>query len=274
MYAIDFEYDGIYLSDFNFIICRFDYSTGSVAADAGSKLTFEKVSRHNGSKYSRVSSKYSECIKTTFDICKDDNIFDFDEREISDDEYRDLMRWLNRKEFHRFQVLYDNEEDRLREPCFFDASFNIEKITISEKLYGLRLTMETDRPFGYGIEKRFNLEFASSSDVHKIRDTSDEIGYIYPDMTITCGADGNLSIHNDYDDCTMYVKNCSAGETITIKGAEQIISTSFADHKISEDFNYSFLKIGNTFEGTDNNISASLPCTVVISYTPIIKDIP
>lgn len=273
MYAIDFEYDGIYLSDFNFIICRFDYSSGSVAADAGSKLTFEKVSRHNGSKHSRVSSKYGECIQTTFDICKDDNRYDFDEREISNDEYRDLMRWLNRKEFHIFQVLYNNE-DRLREACYFNASFNIEKITIAERLYGLRLTMETDSPFGYGAEKRFNLDFSNSSDAQRIRDMSDDIGYIYPDMTITCGSDGNLSIHNDFGDCTMYIKNCSAGETITIKGEEQIISTSFSDHNIGADFNYNFLKIGNTYDSRDNHISASLPCNIVISYRPIIKDIP
>lgn len=273
MYAIDFEYDDICLSDFRFIICRFDYSGGSVSVDAGSKLTFEKVSRQNGTQHGLASAKYAECIQTTFDICKDPDFYDFDEREITNDEYRDLKRWLNRKQFHRFQVMYDGE-DKLRDACFYNASFNIDKIEISEKLYGLRLTMESDKPFGYGIENVFNLVFSNSTDVKTIFDRSDEIGYTYPDITITCAGNGDLSIYNDFTDCTMLIKNCSAGETITINGCEQIISTSYSAHNICEDFNYNFLTIGNTISNRRNNISASLPCNIVLKYSPIIKDTP
>ena len=74
MYAIDFEYDGQYLSDYGFIVCNFDATSGINIADAGSKITFNKVSRNNGKSYSLTSAKYGECIQCTFDICKNQSL--------------------------------------------------------------------------------------------------------------------------------------------------------------------------------------------------------
>ena len=152
MNAIDFEYDGQYLSDYGFIICDFDGASGVDTISAGSTLTFNKVSQFNGRNFSLASTIYEECISTTFDICKDPEKYDKDEMEISTDEFRDMIRWLNRREFLKFQI-YDTDRDY--EACYFNASFNIEKITIGEIVYGLRLTMETDKPFAYADEKKY-----------------------------------------------------------------------------------------------------------------------
>lgn len=270
MYATDFEYDGQYLSSYGFIICDFDYSSGSTIANAGSKLTFNKVARNNGKQFSLTSAKYDECIQTTFDICKNPDIYEnYEDRQITNDEYIDLMRWLNRREFLKFHVLSENEGVPI---CYYNVSFNIEKIKIAEKLFGLRLTMESDKPFGYGIEQSVSWTFENSSSIKILSDTSNEIGYLYPDMTITCNANGDLSIHNDLEKCTMTINGCSIGEVITINGSAQIISTSYDSHDIANDFNYEFFRIGNTINNRNNRISVSIPCSMVIRYTPIIKD--
>ena len=54
MYACDFEYDGQYLSDYGFIICNFNGSSDFDVVSAGSKITFNTVSRHRGKKYSSL----------------------------------------------------------------------------------------------------------------------------------------------------------------------------------------------------------------------------
>ena len=272
VYAIDFEYDGQYLSDYGFIICNFDAVNGVNVTDTGSKIIFNKVSLNNGKNYSLTSSKYNECIHCSFDICKNPDLYSDEDREISDNEYRTLMRWLNRREFLKFQLL--DEEPNERTPCYFNVSFNISKIKIAEKLYGLRLTLESDKPFGYGEDVLVSWDFSDISTTKVLSDISDEIGYIYPNMTITCDANGDLSISNELENCTMVIKNCSVGETIFINGEAQTISTSYNSHDICNDFNYEFFRIGNTIDNRNNRISVSKPCHIVIKYTPIIKDTP
>lgn len=269
MYALDFEYDNQYLSDYNFIICDFDYSNGSKTANAGSKITFEKVTRNNGESNTLVNTKYEECLQATFAICKNPDFYDsYEDRMITNDEFRDLMRWLNRRQFFKFRfVLEDNET------CFYNASFNIETVKIAERLVGLQLTMETDKPFGYGEEFKKKYSFDSTHTSKKLSDVSDEIGYIYPNVTIKFLEDvANFTLSNVEQDTTVSIANCTNGEIITMQGAEKIISTSVNAHNICNDFNYTFLKIGNTLDNSTNTLQCSAECEVTISYHPIIKN--
>ena len=273
MYAVDFEYDGQYLSDYGFIICDFDGSTGAVTASAGSNITFNRVKRDNGKRHGLSSTEYGECVSTTFDICKDDTVWSREELEITNNEYRDLVRWLNRREFLTFQLLNNNEYDD-RESCFYNASFNIEKIFINARLYGLRLNMATDKPFGYGQEQTISWNIVDPSTPKVLSDISDEIGCIYPTLIITCMRNGDLTIWNELEGCTTMIRNCTVGEVITLHGDTQIITSSFASHNIGADFNYDFFRIGNTIHTRSNKIYASAPCKLEIRYHPVIKDSP
>lgn len=264
----DFQYDGLSLSNFGFIICDFNGSSGVNTVSAGSKITFNTVSRHKGKKYSLTSTQYDECVQAKIQICKDSCVYE--DLRITDDEYRDLMRWLNRREFLPFYAIGDEEE----KVCYYDASFNIDKITIGHVLYGLELTMETNRPFGYGEEQVITWNITDTSKNYTLNDISDEIGYIYPDLTITCNSNGNLELINETEDITMIINNCSTGEVIKISGDTQIISTSLDSHHLYDDFNFEFFRIGNTFENRENIISSTLPCTLEIKYKPIIKNSP
>lgn len=274
MYSVDFEYDNRYLSDYGFIICDFNSNNGANEVEVGSVITFNRVSHHSGKKYSLSSTQYDEYITATFDICKDSDIFEREEMEISNDEYRDIVRWLNRRGFFKFRVIDDNGINFNKDVCYYNASFNVKKITIGDKLYGIRLSMETDSPFGYGCENETILNFTSNYQAKKIKYISDEIGFTYPTVIITCKRDCNLTISNTTLDSVMSIKNCVSGEVITVYGDTHIITTSISSHDICNDFNYEFLKIGNSLEDEYNTITASYPCDVVIKYAPIIKDIP
>lgn len=272
MKFLDFQYDGINLSDFGFIACTFDASSGLNVASAGSKITFTKVSTQRGKRYSLVNAEYGECLTATFDICKDPCKYPTQpEMVITNDEYRDIMRWLNRRKFCPFRLIPDESVEEVIDTCTYNASFNIEKIKLAEELIGLRLTMETDKPFGYGDEVIKTISFTTATQNLKVYDDSDEVGDFYPDLEITIDQGGDLILYNSTLDVSMSIRNCTAGEVITLKGQEQIILTSDSTHDISNDFNYEFFKLGNTLNNRLNNITSSLRCTIKFTYKPIIK---
>lgn len=273
MYATDFEYDSQYLSDYGFLICDFNATNGANTISAGSKITFNKIEKRNGKENSLIGIRYGECIQCQFDICKNPETYDYKDRKITTDEFRDLMRWLNRPEFHRFQII-DNSE-KFREPCYFNASFNVEKIFVADELYGLRLTMETDKPFGYGETQKITQDITQANSRFVIYDISDEIGETYVDVDIVCKSDTDIMITNeDIEYNNMTIENCKNGETIHIDGSNLIVTSSNPEHKVCSDFGYEFLKIRNTYNNRINNIIVATPCKITIQYTPIIKNIP
>ena len=270
MYALDFQYDNRYLSDYGFMVCDFNGQDGANFVSAGSQITFEKTKRNNGYKHSLISAQYNECVTTEFDICKIPEIYD--DLEITNEECRDLFRWLARKEFCKFNVLSENENDF--ETCYFLASFTIKKIYIREKLFGLHLTMQTDSPFGFGNTKQYTKNVSNGSGTITIDDESDEIGDTNILMEVTCKSSGNLVITNTTTGLATVINNCSYNEVITINSDLQIITSSDSNHNIMNDFNFIFFKISNSLTGRKNTIRFSMPCSVSITYTPIIKDIP
>lgn len=269
MYALDFEYDNRYLSDYGFIICDFNSSSGANIVDAGSKITFNTVTQNKGSRHSLIGTQYDECITATFDICKSPDMYN--DLEITNDEYLELVRWLNRKHFYKLHIIDDDHEI---EPCFYEASFNISKVKIGEILYGLELEMITNKPFGYGMERTIVNTFTTDKPSFVIKDNSDEIGYVYPTLKITCNKSGNLTIKNPLTDSSTYIRNCSLNEVITIDGLTHGITTSKSSHDIYNDFNYNYFKIGNKINQRDNIITVDLPCTIEFIYSPIIKNSP
>lgn len=267
--GIDFEYDGRRLSDYGFIICTFDKQSGFDITDSGAKITFTRIPRHGGRKHNLVSSKYEETVTATIEICKDEHTDINGDYEISESEYREMTRWLNRRDFHKF-FLVGNIEDGNAE--YFNASFNVEKIKLDNRIYGIRLTMETDSPYAYGETVVETHQF-SANDSYIIKDISDMIGYLPINMVVTCGEAGTLNISNDATAQLLSVKNCTSGEVLTIDSENQTIQVSSGVHlKLANDFNYQFLDICNELDDRDNEITVSMDCTIKFSYTPIVLD--
>ena len=261
MEAYDFEFDGSNLSDFGYMICKFDSDSVQTVSN-GSQITFNTVSTLHGAKHELTSAVYENCLESVFQICK--NPCGSDNFEISTDELRVLSRWLNRKGFYKFKILSDEYLD-----IYFEASFNISKIEINGKLYGLELELKTNRPFALQEPKKVVIKNLVQNGEKIIKDYSDVEGYIYPEVEITINESGDLTIYNEIEDRTTYIKNCVAGEVIKMN--YPIIESSITSHKIQDDFNWNFFRIANTFRNSVNKLTISLPCTIEVIYSPTVK---
>lgn len=258
----DFQYDGINLSDFGYMTCNFS-SDGLRTVSNGSQLEFHTVPTLHGGKHELVSTEYKECLETTFQICKDP-CADPDLK-MSESDFRDLVSWLNRKAFHKFKILNDDYLD-----LYFEASFNISRLEMDDILYGLELQMITNRPFAVHEAYRINIDNTEKDGRKYFYDPSNEEGYAYPDkVIITLREGGTLSILNLLENREMTIKNCQAGEVITLE--YPMIKTSLPSHKIQEDFNWQFFRIANTFKNKKNDLVVSLPCKIEILYSPVFK---
>lgn len=102
-----------------------------------------------------------------------------------------------------------------------------------------------------------------------LNDISYEEGYIYPQMEITVKEDGDLIIHNSIENRETYIANCKANEVITLE--YPVIQSSDSSHNIQNDFNWIFFRVANTYDNSRNDLVISLPCSIKIKYSPIVK---
>ena len=262
MKAYDFEFDGLRLSDKGFMLCKFD-SGGVETISNGSEITFNTVSTLRGMKHELTSSEYEDCLTATFQICK--NYCDYaGDMEIEVEDMRDIMRWLNRKEFHKFKLLDDEYAG-----IYFEASFNVSRIEINGRLCGFELEMFTNRPFALHEPVIVNIKADEANYTKGILSMSDEEGYIYPDMEITIEESGDLEIYNAAENRTMRITNCKKDEIITLN--YPMITSSLPSHKIANNFNWVFFRLATSFKNRLNEITVSIPCSIKMTYSPIVK---
>ena len=51
-----------------------------------------------------------------------------------------------------------------------------------------------------------------------------------------------------------------------------IITTTVSSHSIQNDFDgWEFFRIANTFDNSRNDLTISIPCTIKLKYSPIVK---
>jgi len=272
LHAYNFEYDGQLLSDFGFVVCSFGTSSGTENGNSGSEISFETVPVQMGKHFYRTGTSYKSCLSATFQICKNPDLYSEEEMILSEDDFRRLSRWLNRREYLWFHG-FDWCTPEVMLP-WFRASFTLRRIETDSDTIGVELKMTTDSPFGYGDLVTKTLTFESANDTAAFRDQNDEIGDTYPELTVTCGASGTLTLEDDVTGCLCEVENCVNGETLHFTGETMIIETDSVTHEatLANDFNYEFFRFGNTYDNRENIITASMPCTVVIKYRPIIKN--
>lgn len=261
MKCYDFWYDGLKLSDFGFQICKFDSDKTNTVSN-GSEITFNKASVQYGARQELTSIKYENPITATIQICK--NLCDGSAYEITVDEMQNIMTWLNRKSFHKFKLIEDEYTD-----VYFEASFNVSRIEIGGRLCGFELAVTTNRPFGLKEPVELVIENNDTSSVRSFYSTSDDEGFIYPNMEIEVKGSGDLDIYSITEDRHTVVKNCLTGEIITVN--YPMISTSSTTHKIQNDFNWVFYRVSTSYRDTENKFTTSLPCVIKITYSPVAK---
>ena len=267
MLATDFEYDGIRLSDLGFVICHFGGVGGSETI-TGSDITFNTVSTRGGMRHHLTSSEYSEGLTATFQICK--NLCDGSGEKISIEDYRDITRWLCRKEYHKLKFVDDEFAG-----IYFEASFNVSKIEVGGRLCGFELSVFTNRPYAIADKVTININADGTNDIISIYNISDEEGSIYPDINITIGKIGtekkSLEIFNKTENVKTIINNCSSGEKIEIKYPMILSRNENHNKTIMNDFNWRFFSLASTFQNNLNEIMVSLPCSIELTYYPIVK---
>ena len=275
MYCIDFEYDGQRLSDYGCVVCHISSSPDLNTVNIGSQITFNTINLPLQNKFKAMSAQYQEAYTTTFEIgkfnCNTENDCVLTQEEVSS-----LMRWLNRKRYCKFKMIYENDEFG---NIYYIGSFNVQMITYCGDVIGLELTLQTNAPFGYYESIDCKMNFITGGDTEKISvfDISDEIGSIYPhNVKIKCLDSGDLIIHNSQDGKrSTVINNCVEGEILMLDGENKIITSSENHVRLYNDFNYNFIKISNKSENTINDIqnefTVSLPCEISFSYSPICK---
>lgn len=268
MKCMDFEFAGRTLSSFGMIVCKFD-SGGLDTVDNGSRLSFNTVATLGGQRHKLTSVQYEDCLESVIQICKYSCTTDI--QEITPVEFRELTKWLNRKTFLKFKPLSEEYID-----LYYEAKIDVSRIELDGKLYGLELTITTNTPFALKESKTFIINNKVKDGKHSINDTSYDEGYIYPYTEITIGdltdvpeKERNLNIYNALEDRNIYVANVSTGEVITMN--YPIIQSSISSHKIQNDFNWNFFRIANTYDNSRNDLTISIPCTMKIKYSPIVK---
>lgn len=259
MKALDFEFDSIRLSDKNFMLCRFD--SGGVDTIDMPEITFNTVSTSHGLYNHITSVAHEDCLAFTLQICK--NLCDDSNMEISVDDLRDLTRWLCRKKFCKFKLIDDELSG-----IYFMASFNLSRVEIDGKLIGLELSATTNSPHAFAepVTLKFDAEAEEELNIYN---KSDLEGHIYPNLKITMNGSGDFEMRNKTEDRTMKIKNVTDGEEIIID--YPMIFSNISEHKIQNDFNFVFFRLVSTFKNRLNVITTSLPCSIELTYLPIVK---
>lgn len=284
MYATDFEYDGKRLSDYGMMICRFD-SSGLETLSSGADITFQTVKSIGSDKVKMCGCKYEETYTATFQICPNPYLNPDNGRYpyLSLDKISSLQRWLCRKDgYHPFKLIQADLLD-----IYWNAVFSCKQIEINGETAGLELTMYSDSPYAYLAAEPVTYSL-QPGDSFSFFDSSDEAGFIYPTVTITCGSeeqiqsndDSKIILENSLDHNRKTVlTNLKYGEIITLDGENKLIfSSDDSRTNLANSFNYCFPRIFNKIEnGMDirENIftlsETSIPCSITFRYAPIRK---
>lgn len=262
--AKNFEYDGEFLNDKGYIICRTDTPSDFETIDSDSQKSFSTASLNHGKSMDLLYSSYEDRIEISFCICK----FSCDHPDpssISLDESRAIKRWLNRPTFHKFKLIQPEWFN-----IYMEGSFNVQNIEVMGKVYLLELTFISNRPFALHEPITYKFSTTAQDNEFLFFDLSDEIGYIYPTLKIKCLQNGNLEITNSAEDRHTVINNCSEGEVITFS-PELIMNTSKTEHVIQNDFNYQFFRISNSYRSRKNLLTFSMPVEAEITYSPYVK---
>lgn len=262
MKAYNFSYGDKNLSDFGFILCNFGGSKGLETVSDGCQITFNTVPVLGGSKHHLMSTEYEECLESVWQICKHSCKGGI--QEITESEHREITKWLNRKKFLKLKILDESHID-----IYYEAAFNVSKIEIDGRLFGFELEVKTNAPHALKEPRTINIKNLIENGKYSINDTSYEEGYIYPYIEITINADGDLNIYNAIENRETIIKNCVANEVIIMD--YPVIQSSISSHNIQNDFNWNFFRIANAYENSRNDLTISLPCSIKIKYSPIVK---
>ncbi len=257
----NFVYDEQSSEDYGVIICSFSGSSDGENT-AGSVVTMSTVKAPNSNTWLRTNAYYDEQLEFEFSICKNPCYVNSQEDMVfTAEEQAQIMRWLVKKDYAFLSFDQDGFEN-----IFYNAVITVERYLINGQVTGYTLSVVCDAPWGYSEERKMVID----NNQPLLMNTSEEIGYIIPNVTIHVLSNGTVKINNDSYDEETVIYNCSSGETILMTDMMRI-STSLPSHfSLYDDFNWNFVKLYNSFNDESNYFTLS-NCTLEISWREIRK---
>ncbi len=268
MILTDFEWCGQSGSLYGLLPCYINSSSEIAVNDGGATIEFNTSNISSSNKWNFLSSKYSNVLSGTFQVCKNPCITTstyFDTEDL-----RAMNRWLCQKNgYHKFKII--KEEGAEYPEFYFNAFLNVKKIEAFGHVIGLEITVTTDAPFAYFEPKKAIMNLSAPDLKYIYIDMSDEVGTLYPTYQITCHADGDYVIKNTLSGIQSKILNCCSGEIIYMDSEHKIISSNIRNDDLIKSFNFGWLDIQNTLSERKNIYSANLPCKIEMMYSPIAK---
>ena len=263
MGCIDFEYDNQKLSDYGCRVCHIDNRPNGAVKTSG-EFSLDTLSSGTN-KFDLLNAHYTAPYYFEIEICKINGGY-FEDKEITK-----FQRWLQRKTYLKFKPIY---EEKKAVDIYFKGTFkSVDPIVFGGNVIGIKLYFSTNSSNGCYEKVAYTYELTEDSKSFSIYSLSDDIGYIYVDMTIECLGEGKLTIDNSLvTDRRTIIDNCVAGEVITISGKYQQIISNMREN-LCEDFNFSYPVLSTVYEEVNsmNNYTFSIPCIVTLSYSPICR---
>lgn len=267
----DVSYDGTAFSELGYTICDFEYSDGFNEVSVATGMTFNQVKINGGAWHPLVNTSYEEPLEFEFGIVKDrEQIENPEDYVITEEEFQDLVDWLNRGRFTEMIVVGDMGE------LYFNASSNVSKVYIGGQLIGAKISVTTDRPYAMQPAETAKRKTTKNNETITVNYYSQK-AETYPEVEIVCGAAGDLVITNELTGSVSEIKNCRKNEIIYFSGETLIAKTNQTTHELWDSFNFVFLTLGATYvkgiKVMKNPIAISLPCEITITYRPVLKNL-
>jgi hypothetical protein len=255
IHADRYIFDGIPCDSFNLTICSFDSQSGAEITD-GVKINITTAKPPDSNKWYTYNRQYERPFEKSLQVMKKDG------KEITVIEQEAINRWMMRND--------DNHWLQFDQDGYRDMYFNVQ-ITESKPIsvggvdVGMEFKYVTDTPFGYSEEHLVTYNVVDGT-VKKFINSSMETGKLEPQITVTINSDCNFSIYNDIEDRTFTIKNCVAGEILTIDNENKVMKSSIQSHDICEDFNLKWFRFFNTYEERINNLTFTGNATVTFKF--------
>ncbi len=259
VYSCGFLYNGISSDKMGVRLCSFGGS-GLDTTSAGEKIELSTQKLSGRDRWYHYSSAFGEALSFTLHIVKTDK------SRMERHEIAEYSRWLQRRDgYKRFQF-FGTEFAGIE---FYAIATELNELSVGNVTYGLEVKMITDAPYGLAPKQSKTISFTGEN-TYTYFNQSDDYGYLYPDLEITVQADGDLTITNQFEARQTAIRDCQAGEILTLNGDLRQITSTRPD-KLEDRFNWKWLRFCKTDQSSQNLLSASLPCTVTMAYQNIRK---
>jgi hypothetical protein len=224
---------------------------------------------HDGRYKNTTRYKYDELFSPQFTIVKKD-FSDFTQEEV-----RKVLKYLTSTDKPALlEVYYDGASNVVDWACIGGfVSIEMYKIANSRTV-GIVAQFEAITPWAMSDLYTVTKTIASADNKITINIDTDDNKPVYPCVTIE--TNGNnikfINTHTDFFNVSnsynsLELTNNTIGEKIVVDGANKIITTTIANRKFGDDFNWMWLALHDG----KNEITVTGNCTVEISYREIRK---